>query len=491
MTSNEPTPVDPIDAKLKKADPAKRYNGKLGPDFLDGVVEGAKARKSGEPQFQIRFQNSMQRGLAIGAAAVLALAIVVPTVLHIGGDKALIQVAISGNRGGMAAKSLVAGKVAVGNLADDVQARCFDCFGTAQYEYADAGLSDTAGSAHVYQMVPKGSPQDLGSVLGAAFDQVGSVHRSSAQGQEAYYFGDLDPFAVHKGDTSTDEYWMKPQVVIYWGASNPSWSYSDPTANVQWACEDSTVGTGGSDSGAAAPDDSGTSEPCKPVIPADAKPISVKDAKAQAIELFKKLGYEVGTVAKHTSSDYLMVKVNADDWNLTVTGFLVVEGQVTNQQIGFYWDAKTGKLAGASGMYSSAKDMGLFPLSSPAAALSRLKNFAWSGDFWADWENFKWSANLNGGMIVTDDMVPVDQPVPVESGATGEPMPVPTPKTVTLSISRSEQTLMGLWDTNQISWLVPGYLYFDDSGYVGNAFAVADGVISVPDYADGVMPMTR
>lgn len=492
MNAKDSESQNPIDARLKQADPAKRYRGKPGAAFLASAIESAKdeARKPARTRFS--FQNSLQRGLAIGAAAVLALAIVVPSALNFGKNPALINVSISAERGGSAAMaSDAAGK----KLPGYASMECFGC-GFTSYSYQDGGLSKEAGSAHIYQMVPMGDPATLGKVLAATFGQKGELKLSKAPDQETYYFGDIDPLAVTKADNRTDEFWSSAQTLIYWSKSNPSWNFNDPSAMVQYSCGEADKATdGGASSGASGADGSPSAnpgeptpdpEPCKPIIPADAKPISSSDAKQAGMALFRGLGYEVGTTAKHTANPYLMVQVHQDEWNMTVTGFLVVEGHVTNQQIGINWDSKTGKLASAWGMYSKVKDVGAYSLVSPAAALPRLTNFAYSGDFWADWDNFKWSTNMNG-------MVSMEGDVGVMPGeAPSEPEVVTQTPTITqITVTRSEFTLMGLWATDGVSWLVPGYLYFDDTGYVGNTLAVEEGVVSVPDYGSGVVPMTK
>lgn len=499
---------EPLDERLKSADPAKRFDSM--PD--SSLVEKA-TREPNKPSWRWQFQSRLQRLATVGVAAAAATAFVIPSVLGGSGTAPLIQLSAAGGQASQGAaagaESLSRGQSA-GINADQAKIALYPWV-QYEYQYTDAGLSAQSGSGHIYQLVPKLPISQIADALRDQLGAKGSLQRGGTPDWPYYFIGSSDPYAP-MDEAENAAVWSKPVVTINpaeGSNSIPYFSYNDNSAQPTWNCRGGTgeAGTAGGESGSVVePKPSDTSvidpgivEPCEPVIPADAVPLNQSAAKAKAIALFEALGYQVGTSVKKTDSDYLWLQVQQDEWNLTITGYLVVAGSVVNQSISLQWSVATGKLAWVSGMVAKAKDMGTFDLQSPKQAMARLSDYRWSGDFWADWNSFQWSTATQGGVMLTDDMVRDNSVVATEPAAVpapddlSSPMPEPTPtvKVVNIAVSRATPTLLGVWDADQRIWLVPGYLFYDSTGYVGNAFAVADGVLKLPDYSQMPQPMTK
>jgi hypothetical protein len=71
-------------------------------------------------------------------------------------------------------------------------------------------------------------------------------------------------------------------------------------------------------------------------------------------------------------------------------------------------------------------------------------------------------------------VAPTDGPV-----ATPEPMP--SPKIVNISIERAKSALMVVYAADGSIWFVPGFVFYDATGYVGNVLSVVEGVIKLPE----------
>jgi hypothetical protein len=57
------------------------------------------------------------------------------------------------------------------------------------------------------------------------------------------------------------------------------------------------------------------------------------------------------------------------------------------------------------------------------------------------------------------------------------------------TVTRAESTSLMIWDSSNGRWLVPGYNFYDETGYLGSAFSVVDGVIKIE--APSNQPMTK
>lgn len=388
-----------------------------------------------------------------------------------------------------------------------------------KYVPADA-LSNKAGTGHVYQLVANQNPKELGTAVAGAFDLNDTVHSwvDEYSGQTNYFVG-TDP-------TSTDA-WSNTSagIVIYKGGNSNYWYYYNQAAALYPDCtpiaapSDSASGTGASTDPV----------PCQYLPPTSSKAPNQSQAYDFAKKVFDSLGYQTVTSIKHAKDNAVLLSYQSDDWGSTVIANLIVEGQPTTISWYVYWNGISGQVVNMSGTNSIAKDAGLFDTLSPVKAAERVGTWQWSGAFYTN-NDFNWGNDrpypsyppLCSAVYPTPEPVVVD-PAPVDtttgtdtttkdpSGATDssgtttdspvKPEPAPTdpvvivdpvpcvdqPSTNLISLNSSQATLMQILDADQNIWLVPGYLYFDDYGYVQSTISLPDGIIKLPENSPIVM----
>ena len=89
------------------------------------------------------------------------------------------------------------------------------------------------------------------------------------------------------------------------------------------------------------------------------------------------------------------------------------------------------------------------------------------------------------GIARSTDAVALPAPDEESSDQPVEPV---EPEIVDLTINRSEEVLVSVFDSAGNMWLVPGYLLFNDQGWFDSIVSLEEGVIQLPEPYD-VMPM--
>jgi hypothetical protein len=215
--------------------------------------------------------------------------------------------------------------------------------------------------------------------------------------------------------------------------------------------------------------------------------------------LFDSLGYQTVTSLKHAKDNSILLTYQSDVWGSTVMANLVVEGQPTTISWYIYWNGMSGQVVNMSGTNSIAKDAGLFDTLSPVKAAERVGTWQWSGAFYTN-NDFNWGSDrpypsyppLCSAIYPTPEPVVADpaqvDPAPTDPVVIVDPVPcVDQPSTNLISLNSSQATLMQILDAGQNIWLVPGYLYFDDYGYVQSTISLPDGIIKLPENAPVVL----
>ncbi len=359
-----------------------------------------------------------------------------------------------------------------------------------KYVPADS-LSNKASTGHVYQLVANQNPKELGTAIASAFGLKDSVHSwvDEYSGQTNYFVG-TDP-------TSQDAWSSNSAgIVIYKGGNSNYWYYYNQAAAVYPDC---TPIAAPSDSSAGS-DVTTDPAPCEYLPPMSSKAPSQSEAYDFASKVFDSLGYQTVTSLKHAKDNSVLLTYQSDVWGSTVMANLVVEGQPTTISWYIYWNGMSGQVVNMSGTNSIAKDAGLFDTLSPVKAAERVGTWQWSGAFYTN-NDFNWGSDrpypsyppLCSTVYPTPDPVVAD-PAPVDPGAGTDPVvivdPVPCvdqPSTNLISLNSSQATLMQILDASQNIWLVPGYLYFDDYGYVQSTISLPDGIIKLPENAPVVL----
>jgi hypothetical protein len=353
------------------------------------------------------------------------------------------------------------------------------------------------------------NPKELGTAVAGAFGLKDSVHSwvDEYSGQTNYFVG-TDP-------TSQDAWSSNSAgIVIYKGGNSNYWYYYNQAAAVYPDC---TPIASPSDS-AAGSDVTTDPAPCQYLPPTSTKAPSQSEAYDFATKVFDSLGYQTVTSLKHAKDNSVLLTYQSDVWGSTVMANLVVEGQPTTISWYIYWNGMSGQVVNMSGTNSIANDAGLFDTLSPVKAAERVGTWQWSGAFYTN-NDFNWGSDrpypsyppLCSAVYPTPEPVVTD-PAPVDpaagtdttpkdssgstdgSGTATDPVvivdPVPCvdqPSTNLISLNSSQATLMQILDAGQNIWLVPGYLYFDDYGYVQSTISLPDGIIKLPENAPVVL----
>lgn len=342
------------------------------------------------------------------------------------------------------------------------------------YNYsAGAGLSTSAGSGEVYQLVRDGDPEQRAGEIADLFGVDGAVGKAS-------YSDDSNPtWMVGPEDGSA------PSVSVTWSGTG-DWWYSDPAASSFYLCDPSVTAEQSIEYGCTLPADA----------PENRAP-SEDEARAKAQALFAQTGFEV---------DAADITTHADDWSTTATANLVVDGVKTALDWSITW-SNTGDISWAYGHSIAVQSRGSYGTISAAGAVDRLEDGRWWGAAGPDYQG--------GGAIAYDTKAgdaAVEEPTtdpaeptaaPVESTSTdpnavdpvatpapvpSDPIPVdpiptdaPTPEVVDVTVETAEPTLLLMWDADGNAWLVPGYAMQVADGWWSSVVSLVEGVIALPE----------
>ncbi|MFM7030143.1 MAG: hypothetical protein ACKOWK_03655 [Micrococcales bacterium] len=505
---------------------------------------------------QLRARFNLGRGAWAGLTGAVASALVLAAVLMPGGGKAHSYYLFTSQGGAMTPKSDA--KFGT-NYSGALTASMGLMMPAWKANYiAGPGLSDQTGSGHIYQLVALASNKVLAQRL-ADFVGIDSLALSSdANGYEYYGSqaaadgtprpdGYSDP-NVGKGiqdqPLSTDKYASVSGQV----GQASGFNFNDNAAYGWGFCHQGMT-----------PVPNYCADLKKQPLPSLS---AATDYAASAIEA---LGMQTGTSLANTpNGGYLLTAMpntpssggniayasadgststgsgsssgsSAEQTGVTVTGNLVVDGQITGTTSYFYWYEGVSRVASFGGTLAKVVDRGSFDTISAKATLERLNQNYYQGSVYLS-PDTKWRDNSYGGgvaspltkeiwaCITTGPKTPVQPdtqsvpPVDASSApggpvATSEPAPAPSDSAsasdapapsespscnlqmngeipqADITVTRAEDALVQLWDSNGGTWLVPGFNFYDETGYLASAYSVVDGVIDTTPPTSA--PMTK
>jgi hypothetical protein len=445
---------DELDARLRKADPAKI--AKIEPLSAEILAAASKSKLRLGLTQRFELLSAKARGFALGGlvsgtAAVLAVAIVVsPT------QTPLIQLGASPAAGSNigAAMSEASG--------DKMMSMPF-----FSYEYvAGPNLSNEGGSGQVYKLVRTGTPESVLQNIARLFGVQGSVKNfpDFSEDNPGYFFGESDdPWGVDSENP----------IVSVWWSGTASWNYSNPS--------NSTIS---SDCGSL--DAEGFCEEWIEPVPTPELLPSKSEAIAKALEVFNATGLSV------TESD---LRVDMSEWGVSVSAAMVVDNQPTSIEWYIGWGSD-GEISYAQGHSVVAQAVGTYNTISPVQAIDRLDQWIWYGSppsyLYEKYPAIYSDMSVRNEPLVdpevseTEEPAEPSEPSPSET-ASAEPEPTETepaliePQVVTLTIVRAESALLGIWDAAGDVWLVPGWIMFNDEGWWSTVISLIEGIIALPD----------
>lgn len=526
MPEHEPANIDD---RLRAADPAQKVELPT-EAHLETLLERAVNAAGAKRGFLAPQRRALLvRGLSTAGVMVAALALVLPSVLgssNTGNGNYLFSLGSSGTGGGMAATA--DSKMAAGSMVSGV-CQGFDglpCgYMPTEFHYnAGPALSDTSSNGEIYKLEPWRGPGQTLNALADTFNVHSATTQADTPAGETWrtLFKGYDPANPEPQTDSNISVSYDTRSMIV------NWSYN--ANNMRWTtCEYQDAAQKGQDVPLVDPSKQDpNASSC--VVGLSGHAPTTASAVSQAIKYFKALGYNSSTNLSQVKDGDLYLVAPADDnaagASINVNGYLKVGGSLTSMSMGMGWDGSNSELMYAYGFDAKAQSQGSFGTVSQKSAVDRLGKWQWFGNPYLDWSTLKYSENLNGGAIAIDSTAtttsvgggsatasvapapPADAGVassapanPVASSAPGNPgvatatpadpsatpLPEPTPVVVNIDVIKAQNALMTVWGADGSIWFVPGYVYYDSSGYVGNVLSIVEGVIKLPEETPIVM----
>ena len=544
----------------------------------DGLLERGLGHSGDNLHLRARF-NLGRAGWA-GLTGAVAAALVLATALMPGGGKSHNFYLFSSQGGAMNSKSDVRfGTNYTGVLTAGGMTPAMSVMMPAWKANYTAGnsLSDQAGSGHIYQLASLASNKILAQRL-ADFVGIDSLGLSSDSNNYEYYSsqatadgtprpnGYSDPNAgksIQDQPLSTDRYASVNGQV----GQASGFNFNDNAAYGWQICNQGMT-----------PVPNYCADLKKQQLP------SLTTATDYAASALEAMGMRTGTTladtpnggyllsASPTSGSSMVVAysvaqgsataadsntTSSDQSGVTVTGNLVVDGQLTSVTSYFYWYEGSSKVASFGGTLAKVVDRGSFDTISAKVTVTRLNQSYFQGSAylapdtkWSD-SSFSgigsqssnlakqvWACMYSGpgatsgsigkpevsqsdssgsgsgssssGSVESTPVPPIEaSAAPGGPGATTEPAPAPTSTdlptpvpnpsceldmtggvpNVDITVTKAKTTLVQLSDNNGGTWLVPGFNFYDETGYLASAYSVVDGVIDITP--PSVEPMTK
>ena len=500
------------------------------PDPADDLILSAIQKPEGKvKRFNFGSRPRLTWGLAGTAlAACVALALVVTNLPSQQSGYLFSTEGSAGSKGMSAsAQSDAIGSGAAKSAAMSIAMPAFNL----NYK-ASAELSDAAGNGHIYQIIEDGDAKVIAEALAKYFGIEGGITLKDDGGDWVEYVPTRDTLK-----NQPEQGWLSTHT-SFWASKSPGYlgfGYNDNAAYNWSTCQEPIT-----------PIPDGCADIKKQDLP------TLSEAKAEAGKLLTALGIKWGnTVGSTPEGGYLleaqyqdqasgMVAFAADtitsdqtaangpggdsqktEKSILVTASLVVEGAGTPVQIQFNWMPGYSKVASVYGELGRAVDRGTFDTISAKDTVARLNNYGYSGQVNLDWQNLKWSNKTFGNLPESlrtrlfncSSMMPMPVDVPPAEAGSGstagspgdsssapETSPSATPADCDLPtkdgipqldviVTKAQKTQLMIWDSHGGRWLVPGFNFYDETGYLASAFSVVDGIIKID--APDMQPMTR
>ena len=388
------------------------------------VVEATLKGKSAPIGFR-----AARFSLAGAAAAVLAVGLTLPSTLA---PQPLFTLAGAGPSGNQTGALSAASEVADAKMIWP---------GWIQYNYLTDGLSDEGGKGVVYEIRKVGDPIQILQKIADYFGIEGTPREDDWSTKEY-------PSYSIQGENF--------YLSVYWSGAG-YWNFGRWTNQV--LCAEPAEGEAST----------------KDCIPPQSKPEQIPSKPElieQTITTFAAFGIEVTEQ---------QLTVQRDEWGAYVTVSNSHKGQPIPIDFYIAWDFQ-GKISSISAASFEIVERGEFGTVSPVDAVARIKDGRWYGGVSSKYYEQYYrpigiARSTDAVALPAPDDESLDQPVePVE------------PEIVDLTINRSEEVLVSVFDSAGNMWLVPGYLLFNDQGWFDSIVSLVEGVIQLPEPYD-VMPL--
>lgn len=367
--------------------------------------------------------------LAGAAAAVLAVGLTLPSTLA---PQPLFTLAGAGPSGNQTGALSAASEVADAKMIWP---------GWIQYNYLTDGLSDEGGKGVVYEIRKVGDPIQILQKIADYFGIEGTPREDDWSTKEY-------PSYSIQGENF--------YLSVYWSGAG-YWNFGRWTNQV--LCAEPAEGEAST----------------KDCIPPQSKPEQIPSKPElieQTITTFAAFGIEVTEQ---------QLTVQRDEWGAYVTVSNSHKGQPIPIDFYIAWDFQ-GKISSISAASFEIVERGEFGTVSPVDAVARIKDGRWYGGV-----SSKYYEQYYRPIGIARSTDAVALPAPDEESS-DQPVEPVEPEIVDLTINRSEEVLVSVFDSAGNMWLVPGYLLFNDQGWFDSIVSLVEGVIQLPEPYD-VMPL--
>ena len=388
------------------------------------VVEATLKGKSAPIGFR-----AARFSLAGAAAAVLAVGLTLPSTLA---PQPLFTLAGAGPSGNQTGALSAASEVADAKMIWP---------GWTQYNYLTDGLSDEGGKGVVYEIRKVGDPIQILQKIADYFGIEGTPREDDWSTKEY-------PSYSIQGENF--------YLSVYWSGAG-YWNFGRWTNQV--LCAEPAEGEAST----------------KDCIPPQSKPEQIPSEPElieQTITTFAAFGIEVTEQ---------QLTVQRDEWGAYVTVSNSHKGQPIPIDFYIAWDFQ-GKISSISAASFEIVERGEFGTVSPVDAVARIKDGRWYGGV-----SSKYYEQYYRPIGIARSTDAVALPAPDEESS-DQPVEPVEPEIVDLTINRSEEVLVSVFDSAGNMWLVPGYLLFNDQGWFDSIVSLVEGVIQLPEPYD-VMPL--
>lgn len=291
-------------------------------------------------------------------------------------------------------------------------------------------VNTEAPDGHVFSLSNFGGEKEIASRLALDFGIRAPI-------QKKIESDGFDSFTTYSAGT-----WEEENIHVQSSMYSTWIDYYDPAAKDWTRCQDS-------------PNRKDTRRDC-PSVAFEEKPTHA-EATLYVQRFLEKLELVSGSdLSTLKNGDYL-IKVTEVDSDLTASARLVLNGLPTAGGLQFHWFNGSKDLAIIDGTLERAKDEGLFRTLKAETAFDRMNKYITLPSYkkpltpsLKTLEGMSWEEKK----LLWDDLA---NPKGVE---------------IDVEISRAEVGQVTIHDAKGRPWVVPGFHYFDDSGYLGSAFSL-------------------
>lgn len=291
---------------------------------------------------------------------------------------------------------------------------------------------------HVFSLSNFGGEQEIARKLALDF-QIDAPLEKKTEGDGVY------SYTQYAAGSFEDE------LISVGYSNNSTWiDYFDASTNDWTRCQDSSNRIG-------------TTRECS-AVPFENMP-NHWEAHAYVHDFLEKFGIHSGFDLTFLRNGDYLIRVNIVGSDLVASAHMVLNGQPIAEGLQFYWINGSKNLSMIDGTLHRAEDQGLFKTLSAEKSLDRMNKYVTLPSL----ENkYIPSSKTWEGMPLEERRRLLESPkVPID-----------------VAISRAEVEQVTIYDAKRRPWVVPGFNYFDESGYLGSAFSLDSEYIQMDSSED-------